>query len=141
MGAMLLQMHGNQFAEPFRPDNRPRLRGRDLLPAALMLILLVGGLLAASLGLGGGAGQGEGYLVIAPPGWTLARTTGLVRAAGGRLVRPGGFSNTVIAASADPHFGQALENAGALFVRRVSGPLGCASPQETAPRPQTSQKP
>lgn len=134
MGVMLLQMHGNQTAEPFRPDRRPRLRARDLLPALTMLVLLVAGLLAASFA-GAGTGKGEGYLVIAPPGWTLGRTTGLVRASGGRLVRPGGFSNMVIAASADPQFAQALEGGGALFVRRVAGPLGCAAPQGNGERP------
>lgn len=73
----------------------------------------------------------NGYLVVAPPGWTLGRTIGLVRASGGRLVRPGGFSNVVIAASPDPGFAAALETSGALFVHHVPGPLGCEQPSQT----------
>ncbi|WP_395397254.1 hypothetical protein WBP07_31760 [Novosphingobium sp. BL-8A] len=100
---------------------------RDLFPAFLMLGALMVGLLVASLG---GAAQGQGYLVVAPPGWTLGRTADLVRASGGRLVRPGGFSNVVIAASADPHFSQSLKGSGALLARRVPGPLGCTVPSK-----------
>ncbi|TCM20780.1 hypothetical protein EDF56_102443 [Novosphingobium sp. PhB165] len=93
----------------------------------IMLCLLVAGLLVASLA---STEKGDGYLVVVPPGWTLGRTTGLIRASGGRLVRPGGFSNIVIAASTDPRFGRALKRAGAVFVRRVPGPLGCTAPQK-----------
>ncbi len=92
-----------------------------------MMGLLVGGLLVASLA---GAGSGEGYLVVTPPGWTMAQTTSVVRASGGRLVRPGGFSNVVIAASADPQFDHSLKAAGALLARRVPGPLGCVAPRQ-----------
>lgn len=123
---MRLQMRKFQMAEPFRKNSPGRSGLFDLMPALIMLGLLVCALVMITFAM---ADKGKGYLVVAPPGWTLAQTVGLVRASGGRLVRPGGFSNVVIAASANPDFGKALETSGALFVRHVPGPLGCDGAQ------------
>ena len=65
------------------------------------------------------------YLVVAPPGSSLARTVNLVVSADGRLMGTGIFPNMLIVASKRADFQPALHDAGAWLVIPVPIPLGC----------------
>lgn len=95
------------------------------LPAVLLLIAGLAGLAIASLLDGRESGR---YLVIAPPNATLADTINLVRAADGRLVQAGRFSNIVIAGSSQPNFAAALRKAGAWLAIAAPDRGGCLDP-------------
>ena len=102
-----------------------RARLRTVLPAALLLLAGLCALVAASLT--GVRGPGT-YAVVAPPGSRLADAVEIIRAADGRLVRPGRFANIAIARSARPDFAQALRRAGAWAVIDATGQGGCLAP-------------
>ncbi|MGA0541319.1 hypothetical protein [Neotabrizicola sp. VNH66] len=105
-----------------------RIRIRDLLPAGGLLCAGLAGLAAASLQ--GVAGNGA-WLVVAPPGYSLPETIGMVGAADGGLIDTGRFGNIVIAASAEPGFSDRLRAAGAWLVVPAPVTLGCgAAPAE-----------
>ncbi|WP_235037796.1 MULTISPECIES: hypothetical protein [unclassified Novosphingobium] len=97
----------------------------DFLPAALLLLLGLGGLGVAWVTTGQPSSQ---YLVMAPPGSTLARTVHLVRAADGGLAAKALFSNLVIADSTRADFPAAARKAGAWLAVPVPARAGCAPP-------------
>jgi hypothetical protein len=98
---------------------------RSLFPAALLLALGLVGLAIASLLQASTSGW---YLVIAPPGSSLADTINLVRVADGRLVQRGAFSNIVIAGSNRRDFPAALRHAGAWLAIAAPAGVGCMDP-------------
>jgi hypothetical protein len=98
---------------------------RSLFPAALLLALGLVGLAIASLLQASTSGW---YLVIAPPGSSLADTINLVRTADGRLVQRGAFPNIVIAGSNRRDFPAALRNAGAWLAIAAPASVGCMDP-------------
>ncbi|WP_298396653.1 hypothetical protein [Sphingobium sp.] len=92
------------------------------LPALLLLGVGLAGLGLASLMDGPDSGW---YLVMAAPGSSRADTINLVRAADGRLVQAGRFSNIVIAGSTRPDFPAALRKAGAWLAVAAPARGGC----------------
>lgn len=107
-------------------DHQPRsAKMLDYLPAALLLVSGLAGLGYASLRPDRAAAQ---YLVVAPPHTSLAHTINIVRAAGGRLVMPGRFSNIVIAGSDRRDFAAALRKAGAWLAVASPTRSGCLAP-------------
>ena len=97
----------------------------DYLPAAGLLVVGLLGLAAAWLASGTDSGR---YIVIAPPGSTLAQTISLVRAADGGLVGTGRLPNIVFAGSSRPDFPAALRRAGAWGVIATPASGGCTDP-------------
>jgi hypothetical protein len=85
----------------------------DLAPAAALMIVSTFGICAATVW---PTGDKDQYAVVAPPSYDLARTIGLVDAAGGDILEVGGSTNVIIAHSADKHFVAALYRAGAWLV-------------------------
>ena len=98
------------------------------MPAALLLLAGLMGLGAASLLRGGVPGW---YLVMTPPGSTLADTVNIVIAADGRLVQTGRFPNIVIAGSPRPDFPSALRRAGAWLAIPAPQVAGCLAPSSS----------
>ena len=98
---------------------------RSLCPAVLLLTTGLFGLAIASLLQGSTSGW---YLVVAAPGSSLADTINLVRAADGRLVQRGAFSNIVIAGSNRRDFPAALRHAGAWLAIAAPTGVGCTDP-------------
>ncbi len=98
---------------------------RSLCPAVLLLTTGLFGLTIASLLQGSTSGW---YLVVAAPGSSLADTINLVRAADGRLVQRGAFSNIVIAGSNRRDFPAALRHAGAWLAIAAPAGVGCMDP-------------
>ena len=109
---------------------RPRTRTvtgvlSECLPAALLLVTGLVGLGVAWIVSGANSGQ---YLVVAPPGYSLADTIYLVRAADGGFVEPSHFRNIIIAGSNHPDFPAALRRAGAWLVVAAPARGGCVAP-------------
>ena len=98
-------------------------QARALLPAVGLLVLGLAGLVLATLSPTGAGGQ---YAVIAPPWYTLSRTLGLVRQAGGDIADAGGPANIVIVHARGPGFARALYRAGAWLVVDPGQLRGCA---------------
>ncbi|MGE4322614.1 MAG: hypothetical protein AB7E60_06235 [Sphingobium sp.] len=101
------------------------------LPAALLLVTGLAGLAVVSILNGNASGP---YLVIAPPGASLADTINLVGAADSRLVQAGRFPNMVIAASDQPDFAATLRKAGAWLAIPAPERGGCALPSSQEKR-------
>lgn len=98
---------------------------RAWIPAVLLLLTGLVGLGTASLLRGG---VPDWYLVMTPPGSTLADTVNIVIAADGRLVQAGRFPNIVIAGSPRPDFPSALRRAGAWLAIPAPQVAGCLAP-------------
>lgn len=97
---------------------------RALLPAALLLLAGLSGLLIATLFSDGVEGQ---FVVISPP-WQPV--TEVVARADGMLLAGGGFSNVMVAASERPGFVDDLRAGGAWLVFPAPRFLGCTTPQQ-----------
>jgi hypothetical protein len=69
------------------------------------------------------------YAVVAPPWSSAAKTITIIDAAGGNIIGIGGFSNIVVAQSADPLFLDALREAGAWLVLSAAGADLCSGSQ------------
>lgn len=98
----------------------PRLS--DGWPAVVLLLAGLAGLGAAWMTTGATSGQ---YLVIAPPGSTLADTITMVRVADGGFVEAGRYRNIIIAGSSRPDFPVAMRRAGAWLVVATPQRGGC----------------
>lgn len=101
------------------PDLRGAFRVRDLLPAIMLLLAGLAGLLAASVWPANAKGR---YVVLAAPWSRSAETLNLVTAAHGRLIQAGRFSNIMIVASEDADFPDMLRQNGAWLV--IASPRG-----------------
>jgi hypothetical protein len=103
-------------------------RWHELAPAGALMIVSTIGVCAATVW---PMGDHDQYAVVAPPSYDLARTIGLVDAAGGEIVEVGGSPNVIIAHSADKHLVAALYRSGAWLVidpLHVRGCLGFPQP-------------
>jgi hypothetical protein len=103
----------------------------ELVPASVLLIASLGGVLVAALSPSGDRGQ---YAVVAPPWYNLTQAVGLVSSAGGDVVELGGFANVVIAHSENPQFVRALYRAGAWMVIDPLELKGCLGFAPAPPR-------
>ncbi|SDC37326.1 hypothetical protein [Belnapia rosea] len=93
-----------------------------LLPAALLLLVSLAGLLVVGLLPAEGASQ---YAVLGPPWSRTGEMFALVDTAGGAVLDTGGWRNVVIAHSGDPGFASALYRAGAWLVLDAVTLRGC----------------
>lgn len=95
---------------------------RSYLPAALLLFAGIGGLAIAGLPDRDDSGR---YLVIASPGTATSHMIGIVKAADGRLVQAGRFSNIAIAWSDRPDFADRTRQSGAWLAIAAPDGAGC----------------
>ena len=93
-----------------------------MLPAVALMAAGTAGLGFAQLMPQARAAEPLGVLVVGGDGASLLR---VIAAADGRLVTFGGWSETAIAVSDDPAFAEKLYRAGASFVFRAEGAMGC----------------
>lgn len=101
----------------------------DYIPAILLALSGVTGLAFAGVTMRPDTNQ---YLVIAPPGSSLAETINIVRSAGGGLIQKGRLPNIVIAGSARTDFAHAVRQTGGWLAIAAPARGGCGfpSPQE-----------
>lgn len=100
-------------------------RVRDMLPAGILALLELIGLVLASLSAGHSTGQ---YLVIAAP-WQ-AQVADLVWRAGGGVTGFGNLSPVAVAMSDQPGFAGMLRKQGAWIVLPAPRALGCFHPRD-----------
>lgn len=105
-----------------QPDRPTRAVLGALLPAALLAICGITGLVLASLP---PAAPGAQVVVIAPPGTPFAKTLAIVAGARGALVARGRFANIAIATSPRADFPAALRRQGAWIVFSSPRLAGC----------------
>jgi hypothetical protein len=95
---------------------------RHLAPAAVLALVGTASVAAASLAPTGNVGAPVGVLVI---GADTARIAGIIAHADGRLVATGGVPGALIAVSDRADFVDRLYQAGASYVFRADGAVGC----------------
>jgi hypothetical protein len=128
--------HGMESPETAAGSDARRGRARspfgDYLPAASLLLAGLIALAAASILSGPPSGQ---YLVVAPPGASLAQSLDLVRKGGGSLAATSPLANVLVAGASRGGFAGTLRKAGAWLILPLPRVAGCGEPssQEQTP--------
>lgn len=112
--------HGNPVDGDDNDDTVFRVR--DMLPAGILALLGLIGLVLASLSAGPSTGQ---YLVIAAPWQGREQVADLVWRAGGGVAGFGGLSSVVVAMGDGPGFAETLRAQWAWIVLPSPRGLGC----------------
>lgn len=107
---------------------RPRGALRDLLPAALLLVLtVVGTVLTAGL-----SSTARGQVAVLGAPWAgFEDVARIVAGADGSIIAPGGLRNVVIARASSSDFVIRLYEAGAWLVLDWDGLTGCLASQRS----------
>lgn len=95
---------------------------RHLAPAAVLAFMGTASVAAASLSPSGEVGAPVGVIVV---GGDTTRVAGIIAHADGRLVANGGIPGSLIAVSDRAGFVERLYQAGASYVFRADGTVGC----------------
>ena len=117
--------HGNPVDGDDNDDTVFRVR--DMLPAGILALLGLIGLVVASLSAGPSTGQ---YLVIAAPWQGREQVADLVWRAGGGVAGFGNLSPVAVAMSDQPGFAGMLRKQGAWIVLPAPRALGCFTPRD-----------
>lgn len=102
--------------------DEPAFRIRDLLPAGVLALLGLIGLVVATLSTDAAPGQ---YLIVAAPWQGREKLAEMVWRAGGGVAGFGGLSSVVVAMGDGPDFAETLREQGAWIVVPSPRGLGC----------------
>ncbi len=101
----------------------------DFVPATILLAVLI---IALAVIYVSQADDDDQYLIVAPIGWSMARTLNLAVSNDARLVKPGRWSNTAFVISPRTDFASTARAAGAWLVLPVPAAWDCGGADERA---------